>query len=311
LNIHLDTDLGGDMDDLCALAMLLRWPGDVQLTGVTTVGDIGGERAGLVRYVLELAGCVDVPVAAGVDGRDARFRYELGVPLQECYWPEPIPPAPGAPDDAVRLLKRSIEQGATIIAIGPYSNLALLEQQYPGILLQADLYLMGGFVYPTRPGFPDWGNDYDFNIQVDVRSAQYVIEHSNPTLIPLSVTVETFIRRAYLERLRGVGALGRLIAHQAEVFAADEHNEETHGRTCGGLPEDIINFQHDPLACAIALGWRDGVEIRELPLRLEVRDGWLHEVIDPAGRPARVVTGVDGAGFSEFWLDVVTGGAVG
>lgn len=24
--IHLDTDLGGDIDDLCALAMLLRWP---------------------------------------------------------------------------------------------------------------------------------------------------------------------------------------------------------------------------------------------------------------------------------------------
>ncbi|MDQ6662114.1 MAG: hypothetical protein M3Z24_14260 [Chloroflexota bacterium] len=24
--IHLDTDIGGDMDDLCALAMLLKWP---------------------------------------------------------------------------------------------------------------------------------------------------------------------------------------------------------------------------------------------------------------------------------------------
>ena len=29
--IHLDTDLGGDLDDICALAMLLRWPG-VELT---------------------------------------------------------------------------------------------------------------------------------------------------------------------------------------------------------------------------------------------------------------------------------------
>jgi hypothetical protein len=25
--VHLDTDIGGDIDDLCALAMLLRWPG--------------------------------------------------------------------------------------------------------------------------------------------------------------------------------------------------------------------------------------------------------------------------------------------
>ena len=27
--IHLDTDLGGDIDDLCALAMLLKWPEEI------------------------------------------------------------------------------------------------------------------------------------------------------------------------------------------------------------------------------------------------------------------------------------------
>ena len=32
--IHVDTDIGGDTDDLCALVMLLGWP-DVELTGVT------------------------------------------------------------------------------------------------------------------------------------------------------------------------------------------------------------------------------------------------------------------------------------
>jgi len=309
LNVHLDTDLGGDMDDLCALALLLRWPGDVRLSGITTVGDIGGERAGYVHYVLGLEGIDDVPVAAGVDGRDGCFRYELGVPLEERYWPEPISSAPDASGQAVQLLKRSIEQGATIIAIGPYSNLYLLEKQYPGILMEADLYLMGGYVYPTRSGFPNWGNHMDFNIQVDVRSAQTVIAHSNPTLIPLSVTVETFIRRAYLAKLSGAGALGYLIASQAEVFAVDQNNEETYGRTCSGLPEDIINFQHDPLTCAVALGWNDGVEIAEIPLNLEVRDGWLREVIAPDGRPARVVTGIDGDRFSEFWLDIVAGAA--
>jgi len=39
--VHLDTDLGGDIDDLCALALLLRWPG-VEITGITTVIDDGG-----------------------------------------------------------------------------------------------------------------------------------------------------------------------------------------------------------------------------------------------------------------------------
>jgi inosine-uridine nucleoside N-ribohydrolase len=33
--VCLDTDIGGDIDDLCALVMLLRWPG-VELTGIAT-----------------------------------------------------------------------------------------------------------------------------------------------------------------------------------------------------------------------------------------------------------------------------------
>jgi inosine-uridine nucleoside N-ribohydrolase len=38
IRIHLDTDLGGDTDDVRTLAMLLRWPG-VELAGITTVAD--------------------------------------------------------------------------------------------------------------------------------------------------------------------------------------------------------------------------------------------------------------------------------
>jgi len=44
LKIHLDTDLGGDLDDLCALALLLARP-DVDLVGVTTVADAPATRA--------------------------------------------------------------------------------------------------------------------------------------------------------------------------------------------------------------------------------------------------------------------------
>ena len=100
-------------------------------------------------------------------------------------------------------------------------------------------------------------------------------------------------------------ALGQLIAQQAEAFAVDEQNEMKYGETCEGLPSDIINFQHDPLACAIALGWNEGVEIEELPLLLEEKDGWLHERIDPSGKPVRVVTKVDGPRFNEFWLNKI------
>jgi purine nucleosidase len=303
--IHLDTDLGGDIDDLCALAMLLRWE-DVELTAITTVAEANGRRAGYVHHVLELEGRADIPVAAGADVSQGFYRYpELGYPDEGRYWSKPILPAPNPVEQAVHLLKQSIDQGATVIAIGPFTNLYLLDLQYPGILTEANLFLMGGYVYPIRPGFPQWGNEMDWNIQVDVKSAKHVIEHSNPTLIPLSVTVETALRRAYLDDLRKSGALGQLLAQQAEAFAMDEQNEKKFGETCDGLPNDIINFLHDPLACAIALGWDEGVAIEEVPLRLEEKDGWLHELIDPSRKPVHVVTKIDGTRFNQFWLNKI------
>ncbi|MEA2575827.1 MAG: hypothetical protein QOH93_3125 [Chloroflexia bacterium] len=303
--IHLDTDLGGDIDDLCALAMLLRWP-DVELVGITTVSDDGGRRAAYARYVLGLENRHDIPVAAGADVSQGFYRDSLHYPEEERYWPEQIVPAPNPATEAIDLLKNSIEQGATIVAIGPYTNLYLLDTQYPGILAQAKLFLMGGYVYPTRPGFPNWGNNTDYNIQVDVRSAKHVIEKSHPTVVPLSVTVETYLRRAYLDDLRASGALGQLIAQQAEAFAVDQQNEAQYVETWEQLPEDTINFQHDPLACAIALGWNEGVEIEEVHLVVKVEKGWLVERVDPSGRPVSLVTKVDGARFSEFWLERVT-----
>ena len=253
LKLHLDTDLGGDIDDLCALAMVLNWP-DVELLAVTTVADDRGRRAGYARYALSLAGREDVAVAAGADVSLGRYRSRPGFPDEDAYWPEPIPPAPTPLDEALSVLERSIEHGAVIVAIGPYTNLALLEKRRPGILRTATLYLMGGFVFPPRGGFPPWDHRMDYNVQVDVQSAHDVIQRSSPTLVPLSVTVETWLRRAYLATLRRSGPLARLIARQADAFAKDENIEAQYGRTCQGLPDDTINFLHDPLACAIALG---------------------------------------------------------
>jgi inosine-uridine nucleoside N-ribohydrolase len=304
--VHLDTDLGGDLDDLCALALLLRWLPSVQITGITVVGDTKGRRTGMVRYVLAVDGRSDIPVAAGAETGQGFYPYELGLPPEDRYWPESITPSPNPPQQAVELLKQSIEQGATIIGIGPLTNFYLLDMQYPGILQRADLFLMGGYLYPPRPGFPAWGNQDDFNVQVDVRSAKHVLQNANPTLTTLSVTAETALRRAHLERLRrDGGALGQLIASQAEAFAEDEQMAAKYGVTCARVPEDIINFQHDPLACAIALGWRERVEIEEIPLRVAEEDGWLTMQVDAAGKPLRVVTKVDGTHFSSFWLDVV------
>jgi purine nucleosidase len=302
--IHLDTDIGGDMDDLCALAMLLKWP-DLEITGVTTVADEQGRRAGYVHYVLSLVGRSDIPFAAGADVAGGYYRYALGYPPEEENWPEPVLPRPGSPDEALSLLKRSIERGALIVGTGPYTNLMLLEKKYPGILRQTNLFLMGGHVFDIPPGYPQWDNEMDYNIQVDVPSAHYVLDHASPTLIPITVTCQTALRRTYLPELAQAGRLGQLIVRQAELCARSEHNEQTYGETCPGLPADIINFQHDPLACAIALGWHEGVEIETIPLRFEERDGWLYEIPDSDGTLTRIVTKIDGTIFNEYWCSIL------
>ena len=307
--IHLDTDLGGDLDDLCALVMLLHWQG-LEFSGITTVSENGGKRAGYVRHVLDLAGRKDIPLAAGADGEAGFYRVKPGLPPEARYWSQPVAPVKNPTEDALDLLKASIDQGATVIGIGPYTNLYLLDLRYPGILQAADLCLMGGYIYPTRPGYPQWGNDFDWNIQADIRSARHVLENASPFLVPLTVTVETSLRRAYLPALQAGGPVERLLTHQAEAFAEDEKNESRFGQTCPELPNDTINFQHDPLACAIALGWREGVRVDTLPLTITEQAGWLVERLDPAGKPFQVVTQVDGPRFNQFWIDLVCGNRV-
>ncbi|MEW5907932.1 MAG: nucleoside hydrolase [Patescibacteria group bacterium] len=302
--IHLDTDIGGDIDDLCALAMILKWK-QLEITGITTTAEDNGKRAGYAKYILKIAGREEIPVAAGTDVSSGYYRYKPGYPPENLYWPEPISPLIGPVDNAIELLKNSIEQGAVIVGIGPFTNFVLLDKKYPGLLNRAKLFLMGGFIYPPRDGFPRWGNNMDYNVQLDISSAKYIFENFNPTLIPLAVTIETALRKSYLSQLEKSGPVGKLIAKQAQIFARDYDNENKYGKTCSGLPKDIINFQHDPLACAVALGW-DGVKIERLPLRMELKDGWLYETISESGKIVSVVTEVERERFNKIWLDIVT-----
>ena len=303
--LHLDTDIGGDLDDLCALALVLAWPG-VELTAVTTVTEAAGRRAGYARRALRLAGREEVPVAAGADVALGRFRYAPGYPPDARYWPEPVPPAPGPLDAALDLLEGSIRAGAVVVGIGQWTNLSLLETRRPGILRRARLVLMGGHLRPAPAGFTAWGSAEDYNVQLDVAAARHVLATSSPTLVPLEVTVQTALRRSHLPLLRRAGPLGALLAHQAEVFGEDWRAEAAaaaDGRGAG-LPADTLNFHHDPLACAVALGW-PGVRIETVPLLVAERDGLLVLGEGPGGTPAAVVTAVDGPAFGDFWLQTV------
>ncbi len=302
MKVHLDTDLGGDTDDLCALAFLLASP-DVEITGITTCTEYGGKRAGYVRHVLLLAGRDDIPIAAGADGGLMGLRYPAGIPNETDFWREAIAPCPSCAGAALDLLGASIAQGATIVAIGPYTNLALLEAMRPERLAQTRVVLMGGYLPPMKEGLPQWGATHDWNMHDDLAATQRVLTCCRPTIVPINVSVQTYLRARDLMRLREAGALCALLARQAEAYER-EYNHQALGKACALLPDDLLNFQHDPLACAVALGW-DGVTIEELPLRMEIVDGYPVLHVAPDGTRYDVVTSVDAERFNQLWLDTV------
>jgi purine nucleosidase len=300
--VHVDTDIGGDADDLCALAMLLGWP-EVELVGVTTSSDQGGMRAGLASYALRLAGRGDVFVAAGADGSIGGYRGPHGFSDLSRYWPEPVDPEPSPPGAALDLLARNAEAGATIVAIGPWTNLALLEVAWPGLLASTRVVVMGGFVRPPRPGLGPWTPDMDYNVQQDVEAARIVWERCAPVIVQLPVCLEVRLREAHLARLQGGGALARLVAYQGELYGAEE-DMGTMGREYPELPDDLLNFHYDPLACAVASGW-DGAWVEVLELAARTEEGVLTFPEEPGGRRTRVVTEVEGPRLEEEWLMAV------
>lgn len=308
--VHLDTDLGSDPDDVGALAYLLARP-DVEVTGVTTVDDRGGRRAGMAAEVLRLAGRTDVPVAAGAErsltsGRPSG-RQPPGVPP---YWTAPVPPSPGPVDAALDLLAASVSAGAVVAGIGPATTLALFERRTPGALRTAHVVVMGGWVDRPGAGLPPWGPEDDWNVICDVVAATEVRAAAGRlTVVPLATTAQVHLRDRDLPRLRAGGPLGELMARQAAAYRDDRHKRAL-GRTHAGLPDDLANIQHDPLAAAVAAGW-DGVTIEQAYLRtVPGEHGRLERVgpDDPGARSVELVVGVDGPAFAEHWLDTVTAG---
>ena len=105
----------------------------------------------------------------------------------------------------------------------------------------------------------------DWNVQCDTRAAAILAAAAQLTLVTLPVTLEAHLRAADLGRLRDSGPLGRLLARQAQAHG-EEYGMADVGRAHARLPDDLVNFHYDPVACAVALGW-PGATVEEMRLR--------------------------------------------
>ncbi len=307
----------------------------MEVTGITTVADGDGRRAGYVRRFLDVAGVPagSIPVASGA-GWSLTDGGEMGaIPDHETFWGGPeIEPGFVDPTAAIAALDRSVAQGATICTIGPLTNLALLEASRPGRLAEASVVAMGGWVRPLKVGLPAWGAENDFNVQCDTQAAATVAPATGDfTLVTLGATMQTHLRERDLVRLESSGSLGRLLARMTRGHSS-QYDLPALAADHERLPDDLRNFHHDPLAVAVALGWPHGI-VEKLRLR-PVFEGERDEVLRfepmepparapgalgdqirhidvrerperPRDRAVRVVDDVDGPGFVEAWLEIV------
>jgi inosine-uridine nucleoside N-ribohydrolase len=292
--VHLDTDFGGDPDDACALALLLG-SSDAEIVGVTTNLEVDGRRAGCVAHYLELAHRTDIPVVAGAGPSLTTGRSYAPTFGDTRYWPTPVTPRPSAPGAALDALHVSIEQGATIIAIGAFTNLALLESARPGALRDAPIVAMAGWLPDQRSEeFPTWGPAMDWNVQCDTRAAAIVFDAApDLTLVTWPAAMPAQLRASQLATRRATGPVGALLATQSECHA---HDNDFAG--------DLVNFHWDPVTAAVALGWPIA-EIESRRLVAQVHGEHLEFRPSPNGRPTRVVTHVDAGAFDDRWFNAL------
>jgi purine nucleosidase len=188
--VLLDTDLGSDVDDAFALALALASP-EVDLQGVTTVGENAEDRAWMACRFLTHSGHRDVPVAWG---RDPQPLSAIDWQIQYRRHPAVIFNRTSKPlkESAVDFLYARLKAQPgklTLVATGPLTNVARLFSEHPDCKPWLKrLVLMGGSVHTGCDGKPPAAAEA--NVRADVSAARAVFTAGVPlTVVPLDATV--------------------------------------------------------------------------------------------------------------------------
>ena len=213
----LDTDIGDDIDDVLALALILN-SSQFDLRAITTVFVDAPRRARLARKMLSVWQRSDVPVYAGCSG-----------PLLQAYEPQACRQFEVLDDGDFEAASESdamhgvdflhnapslcgdpaSEERLTILAIGPLTNVALALACEPKLAMRARLVLMGG------QGID--GTEPEWNIIGDPEAAAMVFRSGIEIWqIGYDITTQVQLDKSHLERIASFGSektdfLSRLI----------------------------------------------------------------------------------------------------
>jgi inosine-uridine nucleoside N-ribohydrolase len=233
--VILDTDIGDDIDDALALALIVN-SAELELVGVTTVFLHAVRRAKLAARVLRTYNRADVPVYAGVDlpllqdeqplireisGKSNRSRDAHGgfVP---CQFMDDMENETVANRDAVSFIIEAAHAAPgqiELICIGPLTNAAIairLDRRLPKLL--SGITLMGGMFSEQ---IPEW------NIRCDPEAASIVLSSgANIRCIGLDVTLRCRLELMEIERMRHIGSdatslIGELVDRWLATYRAE------------------------------------------------------------------------------------------
>jgi purine nucleosidase len=184
--VLFDTDIGTDVDDAYALALILRSP-EIELLGVTTVSGDAVARARLAAKLLAVDGgaAAKIPVYAGTS---TATQY-----VKQADWATGFSSPSLHLEGGVAFLRAQIEARPgqlTIVAVGELTNVAALLTSSPGIAGKIkQIALMGGAV--RRGGQPGSSPQPEWNIKSNAAAARTVFTSGVPLLVaPLDATAD-------------------------------------------------------------------------------------------------------------------------
>lgn len=260
--VIFDTDIGTDVDDILALAVLLG-SDDVIIEGITTVyGDVE-LRSRMVSRLLDLRGIDSIPVYAGI-------RNPL-LNLDPIFWAghegrglledeAEVAPPRSTDQHGVDFIVETVMRHPgeiTLLAVGPLTNIAVALIREPALAPSLKrLVIMGG-----RIGIPfGTAGVSEHNIKCDPESAHVVLSSGAPIeLVPLDVTLQAIIRQDGLKRLQDQKSPYHLaLANQLALYP-------------GFVERGGETFLHDPLA-ALAIVRPDLQRWIELPVAVSLHD---------------------------------------
>jgi inosine-uridine nucleoside N-ribohydrolase len=248
--VILDTDIGSDIDDSWALAMLLNSP-ELRLELITTATFNTEERTAITAKMLMAAQRPDIPIGTGIKMSDD--------PLQVGPWVKDFDLAtyPGKIHaDGVEAMVRTImdaKEPVTLIAIGPLTNVAAALRREPRIAQKARFVGMHGSIARQLKGVA--GVVPEYNVVVDVQAAMAVFAAPwEMTITPLDTCGTVVLAGEHYRRVKAAQSpLTRAVIDSYQVWLGGKDDE---GKS---------SILFDTVAVYLAFA-EDLLEIREQPL---------------------------------------------